>query len=260
MLNLKKITRTLLVSLTCAVSLATISDGYASDQVVGGDAAAADVDEIRQLIYDMETAYEGVHDYTTIFYKKERVRGRMLPQEKMLLKFRKPFSVYLKWLSGKREGQETLFSKGWNGDKILAHPGSFPDVTVSLRPLGSMAMRGNRHPITDVGIGNTIRLIVRDFRLGQIRKDDVKLYDHGVSQVYGARSRCIEAITPERKVAKYYAPRAKICVNLKTGLPNRVQVWDRENNLLEDYGFSNTQINPGLGDSDFDPESPEYGF
>ncbi len=262
MLNLKKITQTVLFLTTCAAALATPGDGLArmSDELVAEGTPAANVDEIRQLIYDMETAYEGVHDYTTIFYKKERIRGRMIPQEKMLLKFRKPFSVYLKWLSGKRSGQETLFVQGWNSDKILAHPGSFPDVTVSLRPTSSLAMRGNRHAITEVGIGNTIRLIVRDFRLGQIRKDDVKLYDHGISQIYGERSRCVEAVTPERKVAKFYAPRAKICVNLKTGLPNKVQVWDRQGNLIEDYGFSNTQLNTGLSSGDFDPSNTEYGF
>jgi len=262
MLNFKNITHATLVALTCTVALATPGDGLFAR--TSGDIAnagsTANADDIRKLVYDMETAYAGVHDYTTIFYKRERIRGRLAAQEKMVLKFRKPFSVYMKWDSGKKQGQEILFARGWNNDKIHAHPGSFPDVTVNLRPKGSLAMRGNRHPITDLGIGNTIRLIVRDFRLGELRKDNVQLIDHGITTVYGVRSRCVEAITPERKIAKFYAPRAKICINVKTGLPNRIKIWDREDHLIEDYGFSNTRLNTGLTDHDFDPANEEYGF
>ncbi|MCB9753866.1 MAG: DUF1571 domain-containing protein [Myxococcales bacterium] len=221
----------------------------------------ANPDTIREAVYRMESAYEGVNDYTAIFYKRERVRGRMLPWETMEIKFRKPFAVYLRWLDGKKKDQESLFVKGWNNNKIMAHPGSFPDITVSLSPDSSLAMRGNRHPITDCGIGHIIELITRDMRRSEANPDDnVRFLDHGYSYVYGARSRCVEAIMPTAEDSGYYGHRAKICMDASSELPNRVQIWDRENNLIEDYGFKDLRVNPGLTGASFDPENPEYGF
>ena len=154
----------------------------------------ADGDELRAHVYAMERAYASVQDYTATFYKQERVKGELLPLETIELKFRKPFGVYLRWLSGDFAGREVIYVRGWNEDKIRAHQGSFPDVTVSLRPDSSLAMRGNRHPITKVGFGEIIRLMVRDARLAEARpQDDVQYTDLGEWDVYGTRSRCIEA-------------------------------------------------------------------
>lgn len=227
-------------------------------------AAPAVVDpgaEMRQHVFAMERAYSRVKDYTATFYKQERVDGELLPLETISVKFRKPFGVYMRWTSGGFEGREVLFVRGWNDDKIRAHQGSFPDVTVNLKPDASLAMRGNRHPITKAGFGEVIRLLVRDARLAEARpQDDVQYTDLGEWEVYGARSRCIEARAPGGKFSPYYAPRAKICFNVKTKMPTRVSTWDVEDNLVEDYAFSDVRLNPGLADADFDPENPEYNF
>ncbi len=219
----------------------------------------ADPDTVREAVYRMESAYGRVNDYTATFYKRERVRGRLLPMEIMEIKFRKPFAVYLKWIGKRHQDQESLYVKGWNNNKIMAHPGSFPDVTVSLSPNSSLAMRGNRHNITECGIGKIIELIAHDMRRSESNPDhDVRFIDHGYTKVYGSRSRCVEAIMPED--AGYYGHRAKICMDTQTDLPNRVQIWNHDNNLVEDYGFKNLQVNPGLTSDDFDPENPDYSF
>jgi len=138
-------------------------------QDVAQPVAVADGTALREQVYAMERAYASVHDYTATFYKQERVKGRLLAKETIELKFRKPFDVYLRWTAGDFESREVLFVRGWNDDKIRAHQGSFPDVTVNLRPDASLAMRGNRHPITHVGFGEVIRLMVRDARLSAVR-------------------------------------------------------------------------------------------
>ena len=217
--------------------------------------------QLRQQVFAMDRAYRSVHDYTATFYKQERVNGELLPVETIEMKFRKPFGVYMHWLSGDFAGREVLYVKGWNDDKIHAHQGSFPDITVNLRPDSSLAMRGNRHPITKAGFGEIIRLMVKDARLAEARpQDDVKYEDLGEWEVHGARSRCIEARAPGGKFSPYYAPRAKICFSVKTKLPTRVSSWDEEDNLVEDYAFSDVRLNPGLTDADFDPENADYNF
>jgi len=224
--------------------------------------AASDVGaQLRQQVFAMERAYSRVQDYTATFYKQERVKGELLPLETMELKFRKPFGVYLRWTTGAFAGREVLYVRGWNDDKVRAHQGSFPDITVNLRPDSSLAMRGNRHPITKVGFGEIIRLMVRDARLAEARpQDDVTYVDLGEWEVHGTRSRCIEARAPGGKFSPYYAPRAKICFNVSTRMPTRVSVWDDEDNLVEDYAYADVRLNPGLTDADFDPDNPSYNF
>jgi outer membrane lipoprotein-sorting protein len=222
--------------------------------------AGADVAAIRREVYAMEQAYARVQDYTATFYKQERVKGRMLPVETIALKFRRPFSVYLRWTHA-FEGREVLYVRGWNDDKIRAHQGSFPDITVNLRPDANLAMRGNRHAITELGFGEAIGKIVRGVRLAELRpQDGVQYVDHGEATVYGARSRCFEAIAPVKKFSPYYAHRSKICIDVKTKLPTRIMNWDDEDNLIEDYGFENVRLNVGLNDADFDPNHPDYNF
>lgn len=224
-------------------------------------ATTAEAVALRQQVYAMERAYAKVQDYTATFYKQERVKGRLLPAETVQLKFRKPFDVYMRWTDGDFAGREVLYVRGWNDGKIRAHQGSFPDITVNLRPDANLAMRGNRHPITQMGFGEVIRLMVRDARFSESHpQDGVEYIDHGESTIYGARSRCIEASVPLRSFADYYAHRAKICFNVATKMPTRVTVWDYEDALIEDYGFEDVRLNPGLTDVDFDPENADYNF
>lgn len=65
---------------------------------------------------------------------------------------------------------------------------------------------------------------------------------------------------PGGKFSPYYAPRAKICFSVKTKLPTRVSSWDEEDNLVEDYAYSDVRLNPGLTNADFDPENADYNF
>lgn len=243
------------------VLVSALAAAPAAAQAPVAAAQTSDAAALRQHVYAMEQAYANVQDYTATFYKQERVKGRLLPVETMQLKFRKPFSVYLRWTAGAFAGREVVYVRGWNEDKIRAHQGSFPDVTVNLRPDASLAMRGNRHPITQLGFGEVIKLMVRDARLSEVRpQDGVQYVDHGETTVYGARSRCIEAIAPVRNYSPYYATRAKICFNVKTKMPTRITVWDDEDNMIEEYGFEDVKLNAGLTDADFDPENPSYNF
>lgn len=243
-----------------AVLVASAPSARADEPVAS--AGVADAAKIRGFVYDMEKAYEQISDYTTTMHKQERVKGVLLPREEIQVKFRKPFSLYLKWVGEVNQTREVIFVKGWNGDKLRAHKGSFPDMTVNLRPDASLAMQGNRHQITEAHFGHAIAVIARDARLSESRpQDNVRYIDLGEKIVYGARSRCVEARTPSAGVFTiYYAARAKICFDVRTKMPTRIQVWDDHGDLLEDYGFQDTRINVGLGDADFDPENAAYNF
>lgn len=228
------------------------------------DAAAPEVaaaSRVRQYVYDMESAYRKIRDYTAVMYKQERVKGTLQPSETIEVKFRKPLSVYLKWTGDVNPGQEAIYVAGWNDGQMRAHKGSFPDVTVNLKPTSSMAMRGNRHPITQAGFGHTIGLVAHDARRSEENPGDgVEYVDLGESTVHGAASRCLEQRVPSAAGAHYYAARARVCFDLRSRMPTRVTVWDAQDQLLEDYGYAKVKLDVGLTDLDFDPANPAYKF
>lgn len=233
--------------------------GWAPVASLPGQSAPAQ--ETGKYLDQMTQAYAGVRDYTCIFTKQERVKGNLLPRETIRLKFQKPFSVYMKWITEPHLGQEILYKRGWNNDKMLGHPGSFPDITLSLNPHGRLAMRDNRHPVTEAGIGHTIAIVTRDYRRAIAHPaDSVRYVDRGIVRVEGERSRCFEAIVPVAHAADYYSHRAELCINLQTHLPNQLKIRDAENRLIEFYQYLDLKTNVGLTGEDFNPENPEYDF
>ncbi len=217
--------------------------------------------DAEKLVKRMQQAYDKVDDYICVFNKQERIDGELLPMETIQLKFKKPFSVYMHWIEDPREGMEVVFVKGENNGKMIAHPGSFPDITVRVQPDGNLAMRQNRHPITEVGIGNAINIISEDItRAKENPKDSVQYLDHGKTEIAGEESHCIEAIMPAKADSDYYAHRALICYNTSTNLLNQIKIWNHENVLVENYRYTDVQINPGLSDEAFQPDNPEYDF
>ena len=85
----------------------------------GGSAATPDPEE---WLKGAEAAYDRVATYTAIFHKQQRVAGRLLPEETVLLKCRKkPFSLYMKWIRAPYKGSELLYVAGWNEGRVRAH-------------------------------------------------------------------------------------------------------------------------------------------
>jgi hypothetical protein len=164
----------------------------------------------------------------------------------------------MKWTGSEKAGQEVLYVRGRNDGQMRAHPGSFPDVTVSLKPGSGLAMRGNRHPITEASLGDVLALMVRDLKRSEARpQDGVTLTDLGEETRFGARVRCVEGRFP---ADGYYAPRLRICVFVASKLLSRVQAWDAGDRLVEDYEYRDLRVNVGLRDRDFAEDNPAYNF
>lgn len=225
------------------------------------DAADPEAERAYSYLAQMESAYSRVRDYTTTFHKQERLGSKLMPREQIEVKFARPLRVYLKWVGEVNQGQEVIYVRGWNGGKMRAHKGSFPDVTVDLEPTSRMAMRGSRHPITEAGFGHAIHTIADDARRSRAHPEDGTRYVvHDETTVHGAPSRCIEQIVRPAAVSAYYAARARVCFDVRTHMPTRISAWDERGALLEDYGYENTRLNVGLVDLDFSPDNPAYHF
>jgi outer membrane lipoprotein-sorting protein len=228
--------------------------------LLSATALAQEKADPEKWVRESEAALAKVDNYTATFYKQERVKGKLLEKETIFLKFKKPFKVYMKWIKEPFKGRETLFVEGWNENQLRAHEGGILGiVTANLDPNGSMAMGGNRHPITDSGLEKLVKKIGVNLRKG-IKNNEFELIEHGEEIVYGRKTTKVEALYPKDKSKGYYSYRSILNLDFEMKVPIKIQIFDWDDKLVESYGYENLKFNVGLTDSDFDPENPEYKF
>lgn len=219
------------------------------------------LDQLEAVVQSMQKAYEPVEDYVTVLHAQQRFDEELAPMEKMLLKFKKPFSVYMRWLDGDSKGREVIYIRGANDGNMWIHNGSFPDITLCLSPEACKDLSDGRHTVAEAGVAFVVDSMARDIALAKSRPlDKVSIWDYGEREVLGEPSRCYEMSTPPRKDSGYYGHRAYFCQSLRTGLLNKISVWDFRKLLVEDFTFADLKKNVGLTAKDFDPENPDYDF
>ena len=229
--------------------------------ILGFAAPTAAAEDLSSIFFGMEAAYARVNDYTARFTRQERVAGALRPREEALLKFQRPDRIYLRWISGPPKGREILFVKGRNDDRVLVHePGVVSGFfTAVLAPDSPRVLRESRHPITDVGLGRLVELLVSNARRA-LERGELTLRDRGVVEESGRRARRVEAMLPRDPSKGYYCYRALVSIDLDWGLPVAVTIFDWDDRTVADYRYRDLRLNPGLGANDFDPANPEYSF
>jgi hypothetical protein len=217
---------------------------------------------VDRLVAAMVSAERATKTWTFVLERQELVDGEMMPAERMQVSFQKPFAVYAKWIGAVDNGQELIFKKGWNGDQLMVNPpGLVP--TLNLDPRGAVAMRGNRHPILDLGFPFLVGRIAADHQLARAHPGSATVEDLGPRTVSGRAARCYRSTLPKDQYPSLYAYKAEICVDTALNLPTEVKVWDKVGGsvqLVERYTFSAVKVNPSLDPLTFDPENPAYGF
>lgn len=215
-------------------------------------------------------AWQGIKDYTCIFTQQERVRGELLPEQVIFMKVReKPFSVYMKWVGREKEGQEVLYVDGENDGDIKVHQGGILGIiNLNLEPEGNLVMKYSRHPITEAGIGHSLRLIREDLLLAR-KNQEGEITDLGKKAGEGTEVHCFRSAMPPEKVKKglkktslkeYYAAFSEVCLDAVSLLPVSIIIYDSNGELLEKYSYRQVKFNIGLTNQDFDPDNDDYDF
>jgi hypothetical protein len=257
----------------------------------------ADVDpnaSVRQHPLDpaLALAHDGlrniranVRDYKCVMVKRERIGDTLHDYEYMFAKIRNeqvsngqvvvPFSVYLYFLKPEdMKGREVIFVRGQNDDKMIAHErrdsfkGKFGSVW--LRPDGSMAMQGNRYPITEIGLETlVVRLIEKGTRDKQngTPEECVVEFRKG-AKINGRQCTMLEVKHPQpRDYYDFYV--ARIFIDDEYNVPLRYVAysWPAQagaepgnDELIEEYTYLKLELNVGLTSQDFDPANTEYKF
>lgn len=217
----------------------------------------------------LENIDKNVKDYSCTLVKRERVNGALTEHEYMFTKVRhQPFSVYMYFLGPENvKGREVLYNPTLNNGNLLAHEGSGLKAkfgTVSLKPDSTLAMMGNRHPITEVGIrrltNRLIEVAENDMQFGEC---DVKYFKG--AKVSGRTCTCIQVMHPvPRKEFLFHLARVFIDDELQVPIRYEAYEWPQEQGgqpvLVEEYTYMNLKINNGFTDADFDTHNANYSF
>jgi outer membrane lipoprotein-sorting protein len=207
-----------------------------------------------------ENFLDRTDSYTALFHKQERVKGYLKTKETVYLGFKKPFKIYMKWVEGPGKGREIIYVDGWNNDRILIRePGAMGVVNMNLRPQGPLAMSGSRYPITEAGLHRLVTLLGTHLRRG-LRLGDLEYQDNGEVLMYGRMTREIEVVFSKDKQKEYYCFRNILHLDREWKIPIRVQVYDWDNRMVEDYGYEQLRFDAALTDADFDPLNPKRKF
>jgi hypothetical protein len=202
-----------------------------------------------------------IQDYSCTFSKIERIDGKLTDQQHMSMKVRhRPFSVYMKFLKP-FAGREVLYVDGQNNGNLVALEAGWKRNfgKVNLDPKGSMAMSGQKYPITRAGIRNLtnelIEIAEADTKYGEceVKTAAMKINDRPVT--------LIESTHPvPRREFRYHKAKIYIDNELRIPVAYEAFLWPSkpggEPVLEEQFIYTNIKLNNGFTDQDFDPENP----
>ena len=211
---------------------------------------------------------EQLSDYSATMVKRERINGKLGEHQFMFVKVRhNPFSVYMRFLAPKKlKGQEVIYVEGMNSGKMSAHGTGMLKVfgTQQLEPTSLIAMRGNRYPITELGVLNLVTRLVeigeRDTQYGEC---EVKFYPG--AKIEDRVCTCIEVMHPVPR-RNFLFHIARIYIDDELNIPIRYEAYDwpekegGEPVRTEEYTYLKLKLNNGFTDADFDVCNPNYQF
>jgi hypothetical protein len=211
---------------------------------------------------------EKIADYSAILVKRERIDGELRDPEYAYAKVRhRPLSVYMRFLKPENlAGREVIWMEGVNNGKMWAHGTGVEKMfgTVHLDPNGAIAMRGNRYPITEMGLLNLVnRLIEVGEKDAQYGECEVKFFEG--ARINGRSCTCIQVTHPKPR-REFLFHIARIYVDEELNIPIRYEAWDwpdqpgGQPELTEEYTYLEIKLNNGFTDADFDINNPSYEF
>lgn len=255
--------------------MVTPTDVHSSD---GGriEVSMAEMLEIAETA--LERTVADVDDYTARMIKHEQDRSGVLqPPSEVLMKVVTrhsggtpggPMKVYMRFESPDEvRGREVIWVENENDGKMRVREAGMIGsmMTVSLEPDSFLAMRGQRYPITEVGL---TRLLEKLIERGSEDRDDPNVH---VFKTEGYR----------------FENRELTLLQIEHERPNGRDddfslaelVLDRQNNvvvrfrsfgwpvagesappLIESYEYHDLRFNVGLTPEDFQTTNPEYTF
>jgi hypothetical protein len=212
----------------------------------------------RVLKASLDEMDGNLRDYSCTFIKQERIDGELGEAQHIFMKIRhEPFSVYMSFLKP-FTGREVLWVEGQNNGDMIVREAGFKRMLgkMNLDPKGAVAMRGQKYPITRVGIRNLTAELLRQF------ESDARYQECEVSQKanvkIGSRVTTMVQITHPIARQEFRAHVARLFFDNELRIPIHYDAygWAQQQGghppLEERFTYSNLKVNNGYTGRDFD--------
>jgi hypothetical protein len=216
---------------------------------------------IRALKTSQQTIDESIRDYSCTLIKRERVDGQLGEPQHIAMKVaHSPFSVYM-YFKQPFAGREVVYVAGQNENKLVAL-----DVGVkrylgkmSLDPEGALAMKGQRHPITSVGIRNLTAKLLRVFE-EETKYAECDVTTNSDTKINSRPATLVQIIHPTPR-QNFHAHVTRIFFDNELRVPIHYDAfsWPPQEGakppLEESYTYQSLKINNNFTAIDFDPNN-----
>lgn len=213
---------------------------------------------------------ETITDYTATLTRQERIGDVLTEKNTIQAKIRnelenQPMSVYVRFSEPAAvRGREVIWVAGENENKITAHEGGLLNLFRVIQPHdGFIAMMGSRYSIAETGIQRLMaKLILHALHDREFGECEVQLSEVQSAGVACQRIRVVHPLEREHFIFHI----VEVDIDLQRNIPVRIASWmwpeidGGEPPLTEEYIYTDIQLNVGLTNDDFNPDSEQYNY
>lgn len=207
-----------------------------------------------------------VRDYTCTFVKQERIDGELAEKQFIMLKLMEnPFSVYMNFLKP-YAGREICYVAGQNDGKMVVLEAGFKRMLgkMNLDPQGALARKGQKRPITDVGIRN-LSVKLQKMWEAETKFAECEVTSNPEVKINDRTTTMIQVKHPiPRPDFKFHIARLFVDNELKVPIHFDAYLWPQQQGgnggneepiLEESYTYQNLKLNNGYTAREFDPNN-----
>jgi hypothetical protein len=213
---------------------------------------------VRTLKATQDEIDRNVRDYSCTLVKQERVDGDLGEMQHIMLKvMHQPFSVYMSFLKP-YAGREVVYVDGQNNGKLVVLEAGMKRMLgkMNLDPQGSLAMSGQKHPITDVGFRNLTAKLTKMWE-GEMKFAECDVTTNPETHVAGGSTTMIQITHPvPRQDFRFHVARLFLDNELKVPIHFDAYMWPEKEGadplLDESYTYMNLKLNNGYTAREFD--------
>ena len=211
-----------------------------------------------------QAAAEAMAGYSATLIKRERIGGTLIASEMRMKLRHDPLAVYLRFIEP-HDGRQILYRENANDGKMLVRQTGLASFlgTMSVAPNDPLALKENRHAITEAGMANLAAKTAAQWSALATAAVPpmVKRYPNARFDDYECEAFEVTAGDRTTPLAK-----SRLFLDAATGLPVRAQRYERARAegqppvLVEDYAYLTLDLRSRLTAADFSPANPAYGF
>ena len=219
-------------------------------------------------LLDAESRLEAARAYSALLRKTERLKGKLGSEQVIEIKSRlHPFSIYLRYRTPE-PGKEVVYSEGRYENHVIAHGVGISRTLIprlKVAPDSMVAMSGNRHPITDAGLGKLTAKLIGFRRMDLVDPESVTVLDRIKDD--SGREWLRSFHTHPNPNSERPFKNVEVLYHPETRIPYKISSYDwlkpgetGEPQLAERYTYDDLKLGIPLTDTDFDPANPAYEF